>query len=128
NRRHHPHRIAGRAHGDGHEGTALLTDGQVVLYPPLRIETFVRRVAYHAHDRDPRGICAATTRTEGDALADRLLIREVFLYELVIDDRDLRRSLRILVGEEAAALEWNAQRLEEARTHDADVPPRTVLA
>src|SRR6185436_15163838 len=84
-------------------------------------------VSNDANDRDPGRILGAAPRAKGDALADGVDAHEIFLHELFVDDDDWLPGGYVAVVEQPTALERNPERREEARTHRANVAPRTVL-
>ena len=70
---------------------------QIELQPILGVEPFLLGVAHHADDLDPlarRRVGRAGGRAEGEALADRVVVRPVAAHELLVDDGDLGAPAR----------------------------------
>ena len=73
-------------------------------------------VTDHAHHLDPLvlgGVGHAVGRAEGEALADRIVVRPVAAHELLVDHGHEARAVAVLVGQVAAAQQRDPQRLEE---------------
>src|SRR6266849_3295546 len=61
------------------------------------------------------------THHNSDAFAKRVFVREILSGQGLVNDNHVARLADFLLGEEAAALKWNLQRLEKVLIGDANV-------
>src|SRR6266849_727978 len=76
---------------------------------------------YVADDADDFGRRRRLTHHNSDAFAKRVFIREILSGQGLVNDNHVARLADFLLGEEAAALKRNLQRLEKVLIGDANV-------
>ena len=90
----------------------------------LSVQPLVPHRADHAHNRVPGFV--VLRRPEADALSKRAFVRPVLARQPLVNDRHLRRFLRIELGEVAAREERNAERAKVTRRDDAMLDDRRL--
>ena len=119
-------RIAGTSHHDGHPGPALLRVRHVDLWPGRQVQAGIVDVAHHAHHLECGRIAPVGPEAHAQLLAERVLAGEDLGDQRFIDHRHRPRVTAVARVERAAALQWNAQRLEVARGHGAVLGARLL--